>query len=83
FKPTGEPFHFFVYHCSNCKQASGSSFMANVMFKESRSLKTYKDADTQSGGSTLMRSFCPNCGSSLFIDSSKAVSGNNFIIVEH
>ncbi|KAJ7576139.1 DUF636 domain-containing protein [Mycena floridula] len=88
FKLTAEPFHFLVCHCPNCKKFSGSSFMANVMFKESNveitagqnALKRYEDSDTQTGR-TITRSFCSNCGSSLFINPSKAIAGNDYTIV--
>ncbi|KII85289.1 hypothetical protein PLICRDRAFT_94852 [Plicaturopsis crispa FD-325 SS-3] len=85
FEVTGKPFTFFVCHCSNCKKASGSAFMANVFFKEDQfrllegadSIRVYEDSDVESGA-TLHRSFCGNCGSSLFLANSKR-PGNRII----
>ena len=34
FTMAGDPFHHIICHCSNCKKASGSAFMANIFFKK-------------------------------------------------
>ncbi|TFK23201.1 DUF636 domain-containing protein [Coprinopsis marcescibilis] len=74
FSIEGEPFHFVICHCSNCKQSGGGAFQANGFFKPQQVnltkgrdvVKDYVDANTKSGKS-ITRSFCPNCGTSLFI----------------
>ncbi|RXW17087.1 hypothetical protein EST38_g8760 [Candolleomyces aberdarensis] len=74
FELQGEPFHYVICHCKNCKQAGGGAFMANAFFKPQHvtvtkgkdSVKTYSDNKTKSGNA-ISRSFCSNCGSSLFI----------------
>ncbi|KDR67640.1 hypothetical protein GALMADRAFT_257878 [Galerina marginata CBS 339.88] len=83
FTLQGEPFHFVICHCRNCKQVAGSAFMANAMFKpaqvkviEGRDLiKEYADSNTLTGN-TISRSFCSKCGSTLFI----APAGGGIII---
>ncbi|KAF8630310.1 hypothetical protein AX15_003003 [Amanita polypyramis BW_CC] len=70
----GEPMSFFVCHCSNCRNASGTPFMANVFFrpknvtvKEGKeTVSIYKDMDTKSGN-PLIRAFCGRCGSNLYV----------------
>nr|POE82773.1 hypothetical protein CFP56_68177 [Quercus suber] len=62
-----------ICHCSNCQIYSGSTFAHNYrimnadikIHKGEEQLKSYRDADTKSGG-VLLRHFCSNCGSSLF-----------------
>ncbi|KAL0945225.1 hypothetical protein HGRIS_000738 [Hohenbuehelia grisea] len=73
----GEPKSHLVCHCKNCQKFSGSAFMTNLFYKPEdviitqgkESIKTYKDANTDSGN-TLTRSFCSECGSSLFLKNS-------------
>jgi len=75
FETTGNPFTFVVCHCHNCKKSSGAAFMANAFFSPKNlkitgqeHVKEYSDSNTTSGN-TLTRSFCSECGSSLFITS--------------
>ncbi|KAF8060827.1 Mss4-like protein [Lyophyllum atratum] len=75
---TGEPFTFYVCHCQNCRKSSGSAFLANAFFKPeqvvvtrgSEHVKAYRDTNTASGNA-LLRSFCPSCGASLFLENNK------------
>lgn len=73
----GEPAFVGVCHCRNCQKQSGSAFNIVVAVPKSAlsvtgSPKTYDDrADS---GRILRRSFCPNCGSSLF-DETEAMAG--------
>ncbi|KIM37280.1 hypothetical protein M413DRAFT_50864, partial [Hebeloma cylindrosporum] len=70
----GEPLTFRVCHCVNCKKASGSAFMTNAFYKDenvtinqgSDLLKIFEDTQTQSGF-PMLRYFCSECGSSLFM----------------
>ncbi|KAF9466911.1 DUF636 domain-containing protein [Collybia nuda] len=74
YEITGDPFTYLVCHCINCKKATGSPFMANAFFKTDQlsitqgkeTIKNFRDDQTASG-SAINRSFCPDCGSSLFI----------------
>ncbi|KAJ6586240.1 Mss4-like protein [Mycena sp. CBHHK59/15] len=76
FTTSGEPFTFAVCHCINCKKFSGSAFMANTFFSPDKVsvasgreyIREYQDSDTTSGR-TITRSFCVECGSSLFLSS--------------
>ncbi|KAF9054707.1 DUF636 domain-containing protein [Panaeolus papilionaceus] len=78
FTLTGEPFHFVLCHCSNCKQTSGSGFLANAMFKPQQisitkgatDIVDYRDGNTLSGN-IITRSFCGKCGANLFIKPAK------------
>jgi hypothetical protein len=71
---TGEEVASSICHCKNCQQTSGSAFGANVIYPKSSfkidqgedTIKQYADSDTASG-STILRHFCSNCGSPLFI----------------
>jgi len=78
FTVTGDPFFYAVCHCSNCKKFSGSAFMTNAFFRPHQVsvtagedvIRKYQDSNTKSGN-TLTRSFCSECGSSLFLSSPK------------
>ncbi|KAF9448918.1 DUF636 domain-containing protein [Macrolepiota fuliginosa MF-IS2] len=85
YEVTEEPFHYTLCHCSNCKKSAGSAFMAHSYWKpdqlkiiEGESfIRHYSDNDTQSAN-TITRSFCTNCGSSLFVKPAKG----DFIIAQ-
>ncbi|KAJ7504214.1 Mss4-like protein [Mycena galericulata] len=76
FIVSGDPFQYAVCHCSNCKKFTGSAFMTNAFFSpdnvtviEGKELiRQYQDKATTSGN-TLTRSFCSECGTSLFLSS--------------
>ncbi|KAF5362493.1 hypothetical protein D9756_002674 [Leucocoprinus leucothites] len=78
YEVTGDPFHYVLCHCDNCKRAAGSAFMAHSYWKPEQlkitqgepSIRHYSDNDTQSGN-TIIRSFCFICGSSLFVKAAK------------
>lgn len=56
-------------HCTDCQQSSGSPF-ATLVFIASEALQitgaTKEFAHQVDSGSTLVKQFCPNCGSQLF-----------------
>nr|OQO26939.1 hypothetical protein B0A51_04187 [Rachicladosporium sp. CCFEE 5018] len=67
-------------HCPNCRRFTGSAFAhnqrytkASIAYTTPSRPKVYRDSDTKSGV-TLKRSFCADCGSSIFIES-EAVEG--------
>ncbi|KAJ7091490.1 DUF636 domain-containing protein [Mycena belliarum] len=76
FTVAGEPFTYAVCHCTNCQKFAGSAFMTNAFFNSQSVsvtegqdvLRKYNDSDTTSGN-TLTRSFCSECGTSLFLSS--------------
>ncbi|KAJ7117739.1 DUF636 domain-containing protein [Mycena epipterygia] len=76
FIVTGEPFQYAVCHCINCKKFAGSAFMTNAFFSPDNVsvttgqelIRKYQDSNTTSGN-TLTRSFCSDCGTSLFLSS--------------
>ncbi|KAJ7491949.1 DUF636 domain-containing protein [Mycena latifolia] len=79
FTVSGEPFQYAVCHCINCKKFAGafrSAFMTNAFFNSKDIsvtagqdlVRQYADSDTTSGN-TLTRSFCSECGTSLFLSS--------------
>ncbi|KAF9493272.1 DUF636 domain protein [Pleurotus eryngii] len=84
FEIHGQPWTYVVCHCVNCQKFSGSAFMANafflfkdVMITEGKDhIKTYEDSITKSG-QPLIRSFCGECGSSLFL---RSVTTNLIIV---
>jgi hypothetical protein len=66
----GEPTLNAICHCKNCKQRTGAAFGWNVYFPDEQILEIrgnfseYKIRDEQ------VRSFCSNCGTTLFWKSS-------------
>ncbi|KAH6888970.1 DUF636 domain-containing protein [Coprinopsis sp. MPI-PUGE-AT-0042] len=69
FECKGEPVTFVICHCKNRKQSGGVSFQANAFYKpqvRQEAVKRCMDNNTKSG-KALTRSFCSNCGSSLFL----------------
>ncbi|KAJ7625488.1 Mss4-like protein [Roridomyces roridus] len=76
FTVTGNPYSYAVCHCSNCKKSAGSAFMTNAFFNPANVAVTegqefvrqYQDKAT-TRGETITRSFCSQCGSSLFLSS--------------
>jgi hypothetical protein len=72
-----EPAFTGVCHCRNCQKQAGSAFSVVVAIPKPAlsiegSPKTY--ADRGDSGKVLYRSFCPECGSSLF-DEAEAMPG--------
>ena len=69
YKAEAEPAFVGVCHCRNCQKQGGSAFSIVVAIPKPAlsiegSPKTY--ADRGDSGKVLNRSFCPECGSSLF-----------------
>jgi len=58
-----------LWHCANCRKASGSLYGANLIIEEEKvtiedrngTLKDYMDYEP-SGGTPMTRSFCSTCG---------------------
>ncbi|KAJ7180841.1 Mss4-like protein [Mycena filopes] len=76
FTVQGEPFTYALCHCINCRKFAGSAFMTNAFFSPDKVtvtegedfIRRYQDSDTTSGN-TITRSFCSECGTSLFLSS--------------
>ena len=56
-------------HCSDCQQVTGAAYATNVFMKEtdvdvSGELNSY--SHKVDSGNTLVKAFCPNCGSQMF-----------------
>ena len=68
FVVNAEPGFVGVCHCRSCQRNSGSAFAVVLGFPAAAvtmqgELKTY--TDTADSGKTLLRRFCPECGSSI------------------
>ncbi|KAF2819888.1 DUF636 domain protein [Ophiobolus disseminans] len=85
----GKPMTTVLCHCKNCKKSSGSSFQANLFFKQDQltflsgedTLRKYQDHDTNSCGAPL-RMFCSVCGSNVITtnEQSDFVRGNVIVM---
>jgi hypothetical protein len=69
---TGEPTLVGVCHCNDCRKFSGSAFSFLVAidrgaFELRGTLKTYRSI--AESGRPILRSFCPDCGSSIVEES--------------
>ncbi len=69
FKIEGDPVLMGYCHCSRCRKAGGSAFLANIVFKRcnffwvsGEDLVSTYEADSPN---SLKRSFCRNCGAYL------------------
>lgn len=68
FEFDGEPLIQAVCHCHMCQRASGSAFMP-LLFVDKKSLTLMQgDPHAFHSSATLIRHFCPNCGSPVFIE---------------
>ncbi|KAJ7250026.1 Mss4-like protein [Mycena haematopus] len=74
FTVEGEPLSYVVCYCTNCQRFSGSAFQTNTFFPPDKVTVTegqelihkYDDNETTSGN-TIIRQFCSNCGTHLFL----------------
>ena len=77
FTANAEPGFVGVCHCRNCQRNSGSAFAVVLGFPAAAvsmqgELTTY--TDTGDSGKSLLRRFCPECGSSL-VDEASVIPG--------
>lgn len=68
YSASADPLATAICHCTHCQKASGSAFSVNLIFKETDlnvqgPEKSYSDTSDQGG--TVLRYFCPECGSNL------------------
>jgi len=74
-------------HCSNCQKATGSAFANNYRFMKAKlditkgeeEMVVYCDSNTKSGN-TLLRHFCSQCGSPMYLENS-AFQGKGLYIL--
>ena len=71
YSANADPAFVGVCHCKNCQRTSGTAFSVVVAVPKAAlsgtgRLQAYRDKGDS--GQELMRSFCPDCGSSLFSD---------------
>ncbi|KAJ5106881.1 DUF636 domain protein [Penicillium angulare] len=80
YQITGARVLGLICHCNNCRKSSGSAFLASSYYVKSQvrileggeMIRVFEDERTASGN-VLNRSFCSNCGSSLFL--ARSVNG--------
>lgn len=64
----GEPRLQAVCHCHMCQRASGSAFMP-LLFVDKGALTVIRgEPRAFQSSATLIRHFCPNCGSPVFVE---------------
>jgi hypothetical protein len=68
---SGEPAVSGLCHCRNCQRYTGSAFETVMAFPSANvniqgELKTYEDKGDS--GKTVLRRFCPNCGSGIMAE---------------
>ncbi|KAK3064833.1 hypothetical protein LTS18_003502 [Coniosporium uncinatum] len=74
-------------HCSNCQKTTGSAFANNHRFMKAKlditkgedKVNTYSDSNSISGN-TLLRHFCSQCGSPIYLENS-AFKGKGLYIL--
>lgn len=72
---TGRPVSMFLCSCENCQRAGGAGHSAVVLFraedvKQRGALKSF--SRPAASGATFTRHFCPECGTTLIAQSSRA-----------
>jgi len=77
YSAEAEPVFVGICHCRNCQRATGGAFAVVAGIPEAAltvtgAPKTFRD--TGDSGKALLRSFCPDCGSTLF-DAAEAMPG--------
>jgi len=82
YSADAEPVFVGVCHCKNCQRVSGSAFSTVIAVPSQAinmrgTLQTY--ADRGDSGKSLLRRFCPACGSSV-IEEAEAMPGMSMIL---
>lgn len=68
YSSSGEPEHQLVCHCRMCQRASGSACMGLIFVASSDMEITQGEPRSYQSSPTLIRHFCPDCGSPLFVE---------------
>ncbi len=69
FHISGEPVRQAQCHCRDCQQASGTGHMSLAFFRDGDVTitgETARYSNQTDSGTTMVRHFCPVCGSRLF-----------------
>ena len=66
FQLTGEPRLVSLCHCKDCRRSSGAPVMAWAEFTEDSLVASQGTPKTINSSGAAMRSFCPDCGTTLF-----------------
>jgi hypothetical protein len=71
FSIASKPLKMGQCHCDDCQRSTGTGHASNVFFNKKQvniegKLSTYDS--TADSGAILSRSFCPECGSRLFVE---------------
>ncbi|MCF6303473.1 MAG: GFA family protein [Devosiaceae bacterium] len=78
YEVSGEPLRMAQCHCTACRKITGTGHNVQAFFNASDVAingKTSTHQSTSDSGNTRTRHFCPNCGSRLFSENSKAPGG--------
>lgn len=71
-KVEGEPSICLACNCTNCQRRTGSVFGVGAYFKNDQLIEkqgSFKQFNNPSdSGQSIVSSFCPNCGSTVFIE---------------
>ena len=70
YEVVSDPINMWNCHCDDCRKATGASFATNV-FVRSEDLTVTKGTPssyqhTADSGNTMIKEFCPGCGSQIF-----------------
>ncbi|KIK62129.1 hypothetical protein GYMLUDRAFT_551784 [Collybiopsis luxurians FD-317 M1] len=89
FQVKGDPIHYLVCHCRNCRKSGGGGFMMNVWFTDENftikagkeHIKAFFDPNTDTG-KPLGRHFCSNCGSNVYCRVSRELPRSDVYLVQ-
>ncbi len=70
FEVSGAPGIQVVCHCRMCQRASGAAFMGLIFFEAADVKLTGETPKVYQGSETLLRHFCPDCGSPVYVERS-------------
>lgn len=79
FAIDGEPRIQVLCHCRMCQRASGSAFMPLLFVEREAFTLTKGEPHAFRSSATLVRHFCPNCGSPVFVE--RTSSGRYGVLV--
>ena len=72
YEVNAEPQRISNCHCDNCRKATGSAFATNIFVAAADVVLTQGEpksfSHTADSGNTMIKEFCANCGSQLFVN---------------
>jgi hypothetical protein len=66
YEVTGDPQHFALCHCSDCRKSAGAPMVGWAAFGEGDVTITQGQPSVYNSSGTALRSFCATCGTGLF-----------------